>query len=76
MAYEKEGFTWMEDESLVELANPERRDEIKRQHLKKKQNDSSKKSKTRLNNLLDDNEKGEYFDKEDEDYAGCTVCFI
>jgi hypothetical protein len=74
--YEKEGFTWMENESLVELAKEERRDEIKRQHLKKKQNGSSKKSKTLLNNLLEDNEKGEYFDKEDEDYAGCTVCFI
>jgi len=66
----------MENESLVELAKEERRDEIKRQHLKKKQNGSRKKSKTLLNNLLDDNEKGEYFDKEDEDYAGCTVCFI
>jgi len=74
--YEKEGFTWMENESLQELAKEERRDEIKRQHLKKKQNGSSKKSKTLLNNLLDENEKGEYFDKEDEDYAGCTVCFI
>ena len=74
--YEKEGFTWMENESLLELSEPERRDEIKRQHLKKKQNGSSKKSKTLLNNLLDDNEKGEYFDKEDEDCAGCTVCFI
>lgn len=74
--YEKDGFTWMEDESLLELAKAERRDEIKRQHLKKKQNNSSKKSKTLLNNLLDDEEKGEYFDKEDEDYAGCTVCFI
>lgn len=74
--YEKEGFTWMEEESLEELAQPERRKEIKLQHLKKKQNGSSKKSKTLLNNLLDEEEKGEYFDKEDEDYAGCTVCFI
>jgi 3'-phosphoadenosine 5'-phosphosulfate sulfotransferase (PAPS reductase)/FAD synthetase len=76
MAYEKEGFTWMEEESLAELAKPERRDEIKRQHLKRKQNGSGKKSKTLLNNLLNEEEKGEYFDKEDEDYAGCTVCFI
>lgn len=76
MDYEKEGFTWMEDESLEELAQPERRKEIKLQHLKKKQNGSSKKSKTLLNNLLNEDGKGEYFDKEDEDYAGCTVCFI
>ena len=74
--YEKEGFTWMEDESLEELARLERREEIKRQHLKMKQNGSNKKSKTLLNNLLDEEEKGEYFDKEDEDYSGCTVCFI
>ncbi|MEX1014182.1 MAG: phosphoadenosine phosphosulfate reductase, partial [Candidatus Paceibacterota bacterium] len=76
MVYEKEGFTWMEEESLAELAKDERRDEIKRQHLKRKQNGSGKKSKTLLNNLLNEEEKGEYFDKEDEDYAGCTVCFI
>ena len=76
MAYEKEGFTWMEEESLAELAKEERRNEIKRQHLKRKQNGSGKKSKTLLSNLLNEDEKGEYFDKEDEDYAGCTVCFI
>ena len=76
MAYEKEGFTWMEEESLDELAKEERRNEIKRQHLKRKQNGSGKKSKTLLSNLLNEDEKGEYFDKEDEDYAGCTVCFI
>jgi 3'-phosphoadenosine 5'-phosphosulfate sulfotransferase (PAPS reductase)/FAD synthetase len=76
MDYEKEGFTWMEEESLAELAKEERRNEIKRQHLKRKQNGSGKKSKTLLSNLLNEDEKGEYFDKEDEDYAGCTVCFI
>ncbi|MEX2410154.1 MAG: phosphoadenosine phosphosulfate reductase [Candidatus Paceibacterota bacterium] len=76
MAYEKEGFTWMEEESLAELAKEERRNEIKRQHLKRKQNGSGKKSKTLLSNLLNEDEKEEYFDKEDEDYAGCTVCFI
>jgi len=76
MQYEKEGFTWMKDESLEELSRPERREEIKHQHLKIKQNGNSKKTKTLLNNLLDKEEKGEYFDKEDEDYSGCTVCFI
>lgn len=76
MTYEKEGFTWMEEESLSVLAKEERRNEIKRQHLKRKQNGSSKKSKTLLSNLLNEEEKGKYFDKEDEDYAGCTVCFI
>ncbi|MEX1013999.1 MAG: phosphoadenosine phosphosulfate reductase, partial [Candidatus Paceibacterota bacterium] len=66
----------MEEESLAELAKEERRNEIKRQHLKRKQNGSGKKSKTLLSNLLNEDEKEEYFDKEDEDYAGCTVCFI
>lgn len=74
--YEKEGFTWMENESLTELSMPERRDEIKRHHLRKKKKTNSKVSKTLLNNILDDSEKGEYFDKDEEDYAGCTVCFI
>lgn len=74
--YEKEGFTWMEDESLVDLSKPDRVKQIKLQHINKKQKNSSKKSKTLLNNLLDETEKGQYFDKEDEDYEGCTVCFI
>jgi 3'-phosphoadenosine 5'-phosphosulfate sulfotransferase (PAPS reductase)/FAD synthetase len=76
MKYEKEGFSWMEDETLEELAQPERRKEIKLQHIENKQNGTTKKLKTLLNNLLEEDEKGEYFDKEDEDYAGCTVCFI
>lgn len=74
--YEKEGFTWMENESLKELAKPERRKEVKLRHLKQKKNGTSKKSNTLMDSILDDEEKGEYFDKEDEDYAGCTVCFI
>jgi len=74
--YEKEGFTWIENESLDELTQPERIKEIKLNHIEKKKKQSGKNSKTLLNNLLGENEKGEYFDKEDEDYAGCTVCFI
>lgn len=75
-SYEKDGFTWMETESLDELTEPERVREIKRQHLNKKKNQNGSGSKTLLNNLLGEEEKGDYFDKEDEDYAGCTVCFI
>ncbi len=74
--YEKEGFTWMESESLEELVQPERIKEIKLKHIEKKENNNGKTSKTLLNNLLGEEEKGDYFDKEDEDYAGCTVCFI
>ena len=74
--YEKDGFTWIENESLEELTQPDRIRDIKLKHIEKKQKQSGKTSKTLLNNLLGDEEKGDYFDKEDEDYAGCTVCFI
>lgn len=74
--YEKDGFTWIENESLDELTQPERIKEIKLKHIEKKENRNGKASKTLLNSLLRDDEKGDYFDKEDEDYAGCTVCFI
>ncbi len=74
--YEKDGFTWIENESLDELTKPERIRDIKLKHIEKKQSNNGKTSKTLLNNLLGDEEKGDYFDKEDEDYAGCTVCFI
>ncbi|MEQ9307925.1 MAG: phosphoadenosine phosphosulfate reductase family protein [Balneolaceae bacterium] len=74
--YEKEGFTWIENESLDELTQPERIKDIKLKHIEKKQTKNGKTSKTLLNNLLGEEEKGDYFDKEDEDYAGCTVCFI
>jgi len=74
--YEKDGFTWIENESLDELTQPERIKEIKLKHIEKKENRNGQTSKTLLNNLLGDEEKGDYFDKEDEDYAGCTVCFI
>jgi len=77
-SYEKEGFTWMDNESLEELAQPERRKKIKRDHLKKqkRRKKQGSNSNTLLSNLLEENEKGEYFDKEEEDYTGCTICFI
>lgn len=75
-SYEKEGFSWMENETLEELSQPERIKEIKKRQIAKKKQQTSKNSKTLLNNLLGESEKGDYFDKDDEDYAGCTVCFI
>ncbi len=62
--YEKEGYTWMQDESLNELIRPERINKIKEQHLKKSAQQSSKKS----DYLLD------ILDEEDE--RGCAACFI
>jgi 3'-phosphoadenosine 5'-phosphosulfate sulfotransferase (PAPS reductase)/FAD synthetase len=60
MAYEKDGFTWME-ESLEDLAEPERVAEIKREFLKKLNNQKS--NSPLLIDKLDDGE-------------GCAACFI
>lgn len=62
--YEKEGYTWMQDESLKELIEPNRVKQIKEQHLKKSAHQSSIKS----GYLLD------ILDEEDE--RGCAACFI
>ncbi len=62
--YEKEGFTWNQAESLEDLVKPIRLNQIKREHLKKIENLSTKKSK-KLLDILEDNE--------DE---GCAACFI
>lgn len=61
--YEKEGYTWMQDEKLEDLIKPERMRQIKEYHLKK----SSKKNKNSpyLLDILDEAE-GE----------GCTACFV
>jgi len=67
MEYEKEGYTWMQDEPLNELARPERIAKIKEDHIKKMEN---KKSRT----------PGGYFkdnpDLDDDEQAGCASCFI
>lgn len=62
--YEKEGYSWMQDESLLELVQPERVKQIKEQHLKKSAQKSSKKSEYLLD-ILDE-----------EDERGCAACFI
>lgn len=62
--YEKEGYTWMQDESLLELVQPDRVKQIKEYHLKKSAQHSSKKSEYLLD-ILDE-----------EDERGCAACFI
>ncbi len=62
--YEKEGYTWMQDESLSEIINPDRIKQIKEYHLKKLTQHSSKKSEYLLD-ILDE-----------EDERGCAACFI
>lgn len=64
MEYEKEGYTWGQNESLEELIKPERIAQIKLEHLKK----ASGKQRTAspfLTDILDDAEE-----------IGCAACFI
>ena len=65
MKYEKDGYTWMQDESLEELIKPERIREIKEDALKR-----SKKSK-------DADQSPYLMDKLAEaEGEGCAACFI
>ena len=64
MKYEKDGYTWMESESLSELIKPERIRQIKEEHLKKTKNKPQLKS-NKLIDVLDD-----------EGGISCVNCFI
>ena len=59
---EKEGFTWNQNESLVELTKPERIELIKNEYLKR---NKSKAKSPYLLDILDDAET-----------EGCAACFI
>jgi len=63
MAYEKDGFTWMDDERLEELIKPSRLQQIKEGHL------SFTSSKTSSSSYLVDV-------LAESEGQGCTVCFI
>ncbi len=63
MEYEKDGYTWMQDERLEELIQPERMKKIKEDHLKRLEQAHNRKSDKLLDILDDDDE-------------GCAVCFI
>lgn len=65
MEYEKDGYTWMQDESLEDIIKPERMAQIKEQQIKKSQRIVQNKKSAYLIDLLDDAE-GE----------GCASCFI
>lgn len=65
MEYEKEGYTWIQDESLAELAQPERIEKIKEEYIKRKERTKSKVQSPYLLDILEDAE-GE----------GCASCFI
>jgi 3'-phosphoadenosine 5'-phosphosulfate sulfotransferase (PAPS reductase)/FAD synthetase len=62
--YEKDGYTWNQDESLTELIKPDRVNQIKEEYIKR----TNKKSKEKSPYLLDilEGDEGE----------GCAACFI
>ena len=64
MAYEREGYQWSQDESLLELCRPERVMEIKAEYLKR----AHKKAQAGSGLLVD-----LFGDAEGE---GCTACFV
>lgn len=64
MSYEKDGYTWMEDESLSDIIQPERMKQIKEEHLEKIRNKLDPKS-NKLMDILDD-----------DDSINCANCFI
>jgi hypothetical protein len=65
MDYEKDGFTWMDDERLEELIQPERVTQVKEMHLRNGEKNSKVDKSVYLVDVLSKSE-GE----------GCTLCFI
>ncbi len=65
MEYEKDGYTWIQDEPLTELIKPERIIKIKEEYIKRKANKESKNTSPYLTDILADAEE-----------QGCASCFI
>lgn len=65
MDYEKDGYTWMQEESLAELIKPERIEKIKEEYIKKTQRKADNNKSKYLLDILDDAE-----------VEGCASCFI
>ena len=82
--YEKSGYSWIQGESLNELAKPDRVEAIKREHLKrmKAKYKNLKKDTDWQDNILGlDNSKdadNEFWLEElkDAEGDGCASCFI
>jgi 3'-phosphoadenosine 5'-phosphosulfate sulfotransferase (PAPS reductase)/FAD synthetase len=66
MTYEKDGYTWGQNESLAELALPERRETIKREHYLSKERNDKNKAK----------HKEYLIDSMVEEDVGCAACFV
>jgi len=65
MEYEKDGYTWIQGESLEELIQPERMERIKTEYIKRMERKASKNQSPYLIDIL-----GE------EEGIGCASCFI
>lgn len=63
MEYEKDGYSWMQDERLEDLIQPERMAQIKENQIKKTQKLTDKKTPYLIDLLFDSEE-------------GCAACFI
>ena len=64
MEYEKDGYTWMQDERLEELIKPERIKQIKEHQLKRAVKNNNSKSSFLIDIL------------EEAEGEGCAACFI
>jgi len=64
MEYEKEGYTWMQDERLDELIQPNRIMQIKEDHLNRANRNENKQSPYLMDILADAEEEG------------CAACFV
>ena len=65
MTYEKDGYTWIQGESLQDLIQPKRIASIKNEYMKRMQRKASKSKSPYLIDILDD-----------EESTGCASCFI
>ncbi len=65
MEYEKDGFTWNQDETLADLIKPKRILFIKEDNMKRKANKISRTKSPYLIDILEDSEED-----------GCASCFI
>lgn len=64
MSYEKEGYTWMQDETLEDIIKPERIEQIKSDQLKRVARNSNSKSPFLIDIL------------QEAEGEGCAACFI
>jgi len=65
--YEKDGYTWQQGETLEELAQPERREAIKREHYLRMERQRNTAQSDSLIDILG---------VEDAEGVGCAACFI